>query len=497
MAGLLCCYNPERVVSLSIQSAGNRVQRNIVTDTTWLPDLAARSGPKYLALVRALRDAVRAGELAVGAQLPTVRDLAWRLGVTPGTVARAYQIATQEGLLEAAVGRGTFVAAQRRRLGPTEPLYSLPRTDPEAIGVVDLRSPQLPDVGQAAALARAMAAAAQDIGWQYLEYPGLRRDHYCRQAALEWFSGCRLGPVSADDLVLTHGGQNGINIVLQCCLRGDRPVVLAEELAYPGFRHAARLNRAEVVPIALDHEGLVPAALDAACRRHPAQLVCVTTEAQNPTAVRMSEARRRAIVEVARIHDLQILEDDCYTAPSSGLPLLRELAPERVWHVSSLSKTISAGMRFGVVVCPAGMGEAGRLAAQHSYFGLARPVTDIITRLLTSGEAMALRQTAQDVMARRLDIALAALAGQDVSWLPGLSFLWLRLPLGWRASTFARMAEAEGVLLRSSDEYVLVDGHAPNAVRIAMAGGVQEGVFAGAMARLARLLDNPPGDLPV
>lgn len=468
-----------------------------MTDTSWLPRIADLGGPKYQALARALRDDVRSGRLAVGARLPTVRDLAWRLGVTPGTVARAYQIATQEGLLEAVVGRGTFVASQSPRLGPTEPLYPPPLIDPEASGTVDLRSPQLPDVGQAAAIARAMAAAAQDIGQPYLEYPGLRRDRYCREAALEWLACCQLGAVSADDLVLTHGGQNGINLVLQCCLRGDRPVVLAEELAYPGFRHAARLNRAEVVPVALDAEGLVPEALDAACRRHGAQVVCVTPEAQNPTAVRMGAARRRDIVAVARAHDLQILEDDCYTAPASGLPLLRELAPERCWHVTSLSKSISAGLRFGVVVCPEGMGEAGRLAAQHSYFGLARPVTDIVTRLLRSGEAMALRQTAQEVMAQRLQIALQALRGQDVSWMPGLSFLWLRLPTGWRASTFARMAEAEGVLLRSADEYALVDGRAPNAVRIAMAGGAPEPRFAAAMARLARLLDNPPVDLPV
>ena len=470
-----------------------------MTDTTWRPDLAQQAGPKYLSLVRALRDGVRRGDLAPGSRLPTVRDLAWRLGGTPGTVARAYQIATQEGLLEAAVGRGTFVSTQTRRLGPTEPLYRQPVMDPnDDDGIVDLRSPQLPDVGQIAALARAMSEAAADIGRNYLEYPGLRRDRYCREASLEWFAGCSLASIlNADDLVLTHGGQNGINIVLQCCLRGDRPVVLCEELAYPGFRHAARLNRAEVVPVALDSEGMIPEALDAACRRHGGQGVCVTPDAQNPTAARMGAARRAAIAEVARKHDLQIIEDDCYTAPVTGLESLRAIAPERAWHVTSLSKTISAGMRFGIVVAPEGMGEAGRLTAQHSFFGLPRPVTDLVTRLFTSGEAMRLRHEAQEVMARRLQMVVQALGDQDIAWQPGLSFLWLRLPLGWRGSTFARVAEAEGVLLRSADEYVLQDGHAPNAVRIAMAGGVPEERFHRAIGRLVRLLENPPGDLPV
>jgi DNA-binding transcriptional MocR family regulator len=460
--------------------------------------MAMYSGPKYLALVRALRDDVRSGALPSGERLPPVRELAWRLGITPGTVARAYQIGTQEGLLSAAVGRGTFVASSQPRLGPTQPLYidRVPDFDREN-GPVDLRAPQLPDVGQTAAIAEVMIEAARQIGPEYLEYPGLRRDQSCRAAVVDWLGDCRLGPISADDLVLTHGGQNAINIVLQCCLRGDRPAVLAEALAYPGFRHAARLNRAEVVPVVLDGEGMRPDALDAASRRHGARLVCIATEAQNPTAVRMSLQRRLEIVAVARAHDLQILEDDCYTVPCSNLPSLRELAPERCWHVSSLSKSISAGLRFGMVVCPTGMGEAGRLAAQHSYFGLARPVTDIVTRLLVSGRAGKLRQQAQEVMSRRLAVLVSALAGHDLSWQPGLSFVWLRLPGGWRASTFTRVAEAEGVLLRSADEYVLVDGHAPSAVRIALAGGIAEERFAGAVATLARLLANPPGDLPV
>jgi DNA-binding transcriptional MocR family regulator len=226
-------------------------------------------------------------------------------------------------------------------------------------------------------------------------------------------------------------------------------------------------------------------------------VVCIAPEAQNPTTARMGLARREEIVAVARAHDLQILEDDCYTMPSSGLPALRELAPERCWHVASLSKPISAGLRFGMVACPTGMGETGRLAAQHSYFGLARPVTDIVTRLLVSGEAARLRAAAQLAMTARQGLAVAALGQHDLAWQPGLTFLWLRLPSGWRASTFTRMAEADGVLLRSADEYALVDGHAPNAVRIALAGGISEERFNRALATLARLLANPPGDLPV
>ena len=236
-------------------------------DTSWVPVLADDSGPKYLALTRALREAVRSGALAEGRQLPTVRDLAWKIGVTPGTVSRAYQIVTQEGLLQATVGRGTFVAARSPRLGPTQPLF-MERDPGVAQGRVDLRSPQLPDVGQGAFFADALRRMADRIGRDWLDYTSQTGEAAVRAAVCGWMADRVLGPITAQDVMLTHGGQNGIGLVLDCCLRGDRPVVLTEDLGYPGFRYAARLARAEVVGVELDGEGIRPDALEAACRKH-------------------------------------------------------------------------------------------------------------------------------------------------------------------------------------------------------------------------------------
>ena len=86
------------------------VEKNIVTDT--ISDLFAlqSGGPKYRALSAALRQGIDEGKLPKGTRLPPVRELAWRLGMTPGTVARAYTALTDEAVLVAEVGRGTFVS---------------------------------------------------------------------------------------------------------------------------------------------------------------------------------------------------------------------------------------------------------------------------------------------------------------------------------------------------------------------------------------------------
>ncbi|MFN7052121.1 MAG: aminotransferase class I/II-fold pyridoxal phosphate-dependent enzyme, partial [Gemmobacter sp.] len=235
--------------------------------TNWQPELNLYPGPKYLALTRALREAIRAGELPPGTQLPTVRDLAWGLHVTPGTVSRAYQLATQEGLLAATVGRGTFVAARAPRLGPTQSLFQERDLQSEP-WLVDLRSPQLPDVGQGAAFSQALERIGAGLDAAWLDYPSQRGEAPLREALCGFLADRLLGPVSADDIALTHGGQNALLLVFLCCLRGDRPVILTEDLAYPGIRHAAKLARAEMVGVEIDDQGMMPDALEAACRRH-------------------------------------------------------------------------------------------------------------------------------------------------------------------------------------------------------------------------------------
>ena len=78
--------------------------------TIWTPDLSSSTGPRYKAIAEALATDIRNGTLKAGDRLPTHRDLAYRLGVTVGTITRAYAEAQRLGLLEGHVGRGSFLA---------------------------------------------------------------------------------------------------------------------------------------------------------------------------------------------------------------------------------------------------------------------------------------------------------------------------------------------------------------------------------------------------
>ena len=160
--------------------------------TMWAPDLAARPGPRYRALVDALSEEVAEGRLPEGTRLPPQRDLAYRLGVTIGTVSRAYALAAERGLVTGEVGRGTFV----RR-----PAASTGRTNPVSDGSGDLIKLTVnapPDPGYGALIAERLAEIAARPGatadlWAYTPKQGFA-EH--RAAAARWIAGVGLDAVA-------------------------------------------------------------------------------------------------------------------------------------------------------------------------------------------------------------------------------------------------------------------------------------------------------------
>ncbi|WP_170348663.1 MULTISPECIES: PLP-dependent aminotransferase family protein [Ruegeria] len=466
-------------------------------DTIWPDSLPKSKGPKYTLVADTIRKAIDNKLLEVGTKLPPVRELAYRLQITPGTVARAYTILTDEGLLHAEVGRGTFVAPPKSPILDDVWARQLHLQDNKYNANVSLFSPRLADVGQVSLIRECLQKVAQADPGLFLNYP--TRDAYqpMRQAVVEWLSDLPLGALSHDDIVLTHGGQNGLCLVFQTILRGPKPVVLVEDLSYAGFRRAGELMRADVVGVKMDKWGVDPSAMEHVLRQTPAQAICVSPEVQNPTGAHTPLERRKEIVDVARRFDLQIIEDDCYRMGDAREPSFRALAPERGWHVSSISKTLTPALRVGFAIAPRERSVDLRRSAEYGYFGLAQPLAELTRLLLSDPRTLQIARDVRVRMGEYVRVAVNALGGFDLNWAPDVPFVWLNLPSGWRAAAFSRAAEREGIQLRSADEFALRDGRAPNAVRIAMNGHVSLERFEDAMHRLRRLLDNPPEQISV
>ncbi|WP_253913140.1 PLP-dependent aminotransferase family protein [Pseudoruegeria sp. HB172150] len=466
-------------------------------NTIWEPSIEGRGGPKYKAVVEAIREAVSDGDLEVGAKLPPVRELAWQLSITPGTVARAYTILTDDGVLEAAVGRGTFVAAQDHAAPISVPVS---RPDIEASeeteGPVRLYGASVPDVGQVALIRELMVSIGQNGGVAgLLDYPDRDTKLPLREAAIRWMAGSHLGPLDPGDVVISNGGQNALVLTLQACLRGDAPVILVEELFYPGFRRAAELVRAQVIPVPMDGFGIVPEALEELALKHGAQALMTSPEVHNPTTLCTPPWRRQEIADVARRTGLQLVEDDCYRmGPGQGLPY-RAMLPEQSWYISSLSKLLTPSLRVGFAVAPRGRGARLRRMAEYNYFGLAAPMVELVVGIMTWPGLPDLTSEVRRVINQYSRVALNVLGGYQISWREDVPFLWLRLPAGWRAGAFCQAAEARGVQVRSAEEFVVREGRAPHAIRISMNARIGMERFERALVTLRELLDNPPENI--
>lgn len=455
--------------------------------TIFALDTDTIQGPKYKAVIDMLREKIATGDLNVGDKLPPVRDLAWDLKMTPGTVARAYQDATSEGLLEATVGRGTFVAAPKPNR--VETLTTLQTIEDD--GFINLRSSNTTNVGQAVEIADAMRDVAQLMTQNYMFYPGYEGRHPIYPYLSQWMKDSMLD-VDPDTIILTHGGQSSINLALQAILQNKGGGIAIDALAYPGIRYAVQSQGGVLHGIEMDEEGMIPRQLEKACKKGGIDIIFVCANVLNPTLGSMSLERRLAIAEIARKYDLQLIEDDCWGIGPASVTGFLNICPERAWYLCSISKNVSAGMRFGWLVCPKDQMKAPRRAMRISSFGISRAVSDVVYALMKSGGADKIRNRVRMKTSEMVKDTVNQLGHWDISYREDIPFVWLRLPQGWRASGFCAACERAGISVRPADEFSIQGQAVPNAVRIALNNNLPDTVFMGAIKTIAKLLNNPP-----
>jgi DNA-binding transcriptional MocR family regulator len=459
----------------------------IVTMTNWQPDIALRSGPRYRAIAEALADDVRAGTLPAGTRLPTHRDLAWRLRVTIGTVSRAYAEAERRGLISGEVGRGTFV----RAIAPAAPALRF-HADATERDFIDFRVNRPRTASEAPLMARALAELAADPALgkllDYHPHAGRLAD---RAAGARWIARTSTLATAAEQVVVTSGGQHAMLATLAAVTEpGDSLAV--EALTYPGIRAAANLLRLKLVPVALDEGGIVPDALDVACRGNRVRAAYLLATLHNPTTATMPFERRRAIAEIARAHELKLIEDDLYGfLVSEPLPPLAAFAPTHAFYITAASKSFVPGLRVGYAHCPPALVERVAAAVHASTYCAAPMMAALATRWIEDGTGERLVAEKRAETARRQKIVERYFAAERVHRDPAASHLWLELPEEWRAEDFTAAAERRGVAIAPAAAFA-ASRQAPNAVRLCIGTPATAAEVERGLTRLAELLEVRP-----
>jgi len=442
--------------------------------TIWTPDLSTRSGPRYLAIADALADGIQTGTLNPGERLPTHRELAFRIGVTVGTVSRAYAEAERRGLLRGEVGRGTFIndtmspgaasggTAQNHQdlslgilegdRGDFDFSLNLPVTG----GGADEVAHVLADLAQAPELASIL---------EYQPDAGLSRH---RRAGGAWIEQAGM-EAPASRIVSTNGSQHGMATVLMVTTQpGDQ--VLTESLTYPGLKSLAAMLHLRLHGLAMDADGLIPGAFEEACRERKPKALFLMPTIQNPTTATMPVERRKEIAEIARKYDIALIEDDTYIfLPEHRPPPVAAFAPERTYFITSLSKCLAPGLRVGYVLAPDEAAAARVGAAVRDTCRMSTPLMgEVGARLIHGGGADRMALCQREEARARQKIAGRMLDGLDFQTKADCLHLWLSVPEPWRTDDLVSQARARDVIVIPAEAFAVGRGQPPHAIRICL-----------------------------
>lgn len=393
----------------------------------WVPRLE-EGVPKTLAILRALRMAIETGELPANTRLPAQRELAHRLGVNLSTVTRAFEQATQEGLIAGEIGRGTFVMPQSRAAS----LFAETMAMAARIDMARITPPRIDDAIITETLCAILAERAS-AAYAYPSLPQLRRGCDAVRVWMRW-RGLTGNPAH---VAITAGAQAGLQALLSILLRAGQSI-LTEEHTFPGLRTSTDLIGIKPIGVACDAQGLIPEALEEAHERTGATIVFATPNLQNPTGTIMGPLRRKAIATTVARLGLLLIEDDAYGSYTGLAPLVSELGAAHIL-VSSLSKAFAPGLRFGFV-----MGDHPAVArlekevSMSSWF--AAPIMiETATKLIASGVAMSHAGQQKRIVEERWPTVKRIFP--DAPDTPR-THLWLSTPPG---SDFTSLAQRQGV----------------------------------------------------
>jgi DNA-binding transcriptional MocR family regulator len=440
---------------------------------------------RYLDHVERLADAITSGDLASGTRLPPQRDYADAHGLAVSTVTRIYAELARRGLAVGEVGRGTFV---RSPAVGAAAAFAQWAPAPGALGGVDLafNYPVLPEQADALRQALRETASGGDLSALLAHTPhdGHPSD---RRAAAQWLSRRDGVSVSPDALVVCAGGQHALDVLQLALCRAGEPVAV-EALTYPGWKALAALRDIPLVAVSMTAEGLDPFALDAACRSHAGRLRVVYTmpTLHNPLGTVMPLAQRLALVEVARRHDLLLVEDSAYGfLVADAPPPLRLLAPERTFEVCSLSKPGAPGLRIAYLVAPTALLPRVHAAMRASVWSAAPLMAQLASRWLDDGTIDRWIADKRALAQRRQAIAQACFAGLGATGYASAFHLLLPVPATMRCDDVVGVLQTRGVAVTPVDAFAAPGQAAPAAIRVALGSPASDATLQAALLQIA------------
>ena len=431
----------------------------------------------YLKLADTIAAEIADGALKPGDRLPPQRSFAYERKIAVSTASRVYAELLRRGLVVGEVGRGTFISGDAKR-GAAAP------GEPRDIRIdLEFNYPVLPD--QTALIAKSLAG---------LEKPGaldvaLRQGTSVGTPAVRDVAAVHLSQgawsPSPDQLVFTGNGRQSIAAALATVVpTGGRCGV--EALTYPFIKGIAARLGISLVPLAMDEAGVRPDSVQKAHREAHLSAVYIQPVIQNPLGMTMTSTRRADFLRVVEKLDLPVIEDNVYGFLDNEPPLAA-LAPESCIVIEGLSKRIAPGLSLGFVVPPRRLRESVMASVRSGGWTASGFAFAAAQRMMGDGTVAELTRLKRLDARARQKLAADRLSGFEIQTNEKSYHLWLTLPAHWRSQAFVAAAARRDIALTPSTTFAVTPGHAPNAVRLALAAPTMDQLDTG-LRTLAAML---------
>lgn len=436
----------------------------------------------YLAVVDAIEQDVRSGVLRPGEQMPTHRKLAEMIGVTVGTVTRAYKEATVRGLVTATVGRGTFVPVDAGQK-PTFLYGNQSTKSPTLWGMRPLNKgePQL------SAVARKTISKRKSTVLTYSDPQGLI-EH--RGVASDWLSRFGLN-VPPKNIVITAGAQHALFLICNCLFRsGER--LATDRLTYQGLKAATQRNNIRLDGLEFDKYGMLPSELDSLCSRQSIRAVYVSGRVQYPTNRGMSAERRAELAKVIRRHNLLLIENDSYGCMCDNpADNLSALLPGHSIYISSLSKAFLAGLRIAYVAASGNVVQELTRGITDHMLCVSPLCAGIAADTIAGGHADRTIAQKKRLIAKRVEIFKKLFAGHEFRCNAHSLSAWLYLR-SMKGADLEAEAARRNIGVFSSERFAVGAIPVPEAVQIPLTGAEELFSLRSALQTVERLISKHP-----
>ena len=323
---------------------------------------------KYQALFQRIQTGIKSGILKDGERLPSIREEAAMSGVSVNTVIAAYNILADEGLIRARERGGYYVQAGMLALteegigeavSTSQRYTATARETGERLDQLYERLAHI-DAGFAYAApgldilpADHLCQAAAGLGGSWMTYGHPEGDLSLRRRIAIAYQESD-GTASPDDIIITNGATEALAIVLRTLLHPGDTVALESPTYMQFFRQMAPLG-VKLVEIPMVKSGMNLEILEQELNRQRIRMIITQPNIQNPTGITMDDRSKEKLVSLAEIHGVYLVQDDVYGDLFFGSFRPRNLLSYSDYRglilVSSLSKTVSPGLRIGWIRC--------------------------------------------------------------------------------------------------------------------------------------------------